>query len=755
MAFAIRQLPEHPHSVLSPAGDNPVRWLDGLPVGVRREVKTMWRKIANRDVSKEASNDSDKKLELWQRESKRESEANLFVLDFFEKIKDFPLSLSASNDEICDFSEKQAGLFYELNSIPAPYTPPVDRLLERIEKLGIEVRAETESGVRARLSDPLFWRRKTRKHLARKVESLARNDLGLVSRRKQIYCSDDSVKRRRQQNRRNKALLEACTAINQLGQEFTLLELMEVSTANPAIRRAELMTRISGFEHIALSLGHAGEFVTLTCPSRFHARRAKSGDRNPKFDGSTPTDAAGYLQKVWARIQSSLAREEIKIYGFRVAEPHHDGTPHWHGLFFLAAEHVVRFRQIVARHACRENKEELSLHYALTHAEAQAQAKIKHARLLTSAIDKKAVPSVAKIQEKIKVEKPFWDNPSKSVWSDVSARVEFKAIDWNRGTAAGYIAKYIAKNIDGINNAGDAVGFDYETDGQSTIQTAERVDAWASTWGIRQFQQIGGAPVTVWRELRRLEHIAEGSESVLYSAAFAADKGDWGKFIQVMGAYERKRKDQPLGLVKEQSENLNRYGEVSAPKVIGVVEKNTGFFEVTRTNQWQIKLRGEVLGGVAAPWTCVNNSTFSVTQDQNESTAKVDWARYNKEEKPLFETSKKLTEYYQKNQIDIDSTLVIASKNAEQVAKESEAKVLLQKIEKMLTGNRKSLFEIQQNLKEGAQPMTAAIKAKLNKRRESEYTKHHASLEELSNQADQIASALADGFENFNDLDFL
>ena len=41
-----------------------------------------------------------------------------------------------------------------------------------------------------------------------------------------------------------------CLAVNEEGYERTLEELSEVSVSNPKIRRAELFTRLSGFEYL-------------------------------------------------------------------------------------------------------------------------------------------------------------------------------------------------------------------------------------------------------------------------------------------------------------------------------------------------------------------------------------------------------------------------------------------------------------------------------------------------------------------------
>lgn len=378
-------------------------------------------------------------------------------------------------------------------------------------------------GIMARLTCPVWWLRKLRNSHARAREVAAIN-AGLVHRKKGLYVSDDTLDRRQQQIRRNRSTLEGVKMQSESGQVMSLEEIAAAGVSNPENRRAELMTRVTGFEELANKYGHMAEFITVTCPSRMHAM-LKDGTNNPKYDSTKPDEAQKYLVEVWARVRAKFHHDGFQFYGLRVAEPHHDGCPHWHLILFYKPG------KIALKSGARFDRK----HYM------------------------RGV-----------IRNYFMQDSFGEAGADKN-RVKFVSINPLKGTAAGYVIKYVSKNIGGIE------GEQSDEGNQESTKAAERVDAWASTWRIRQFQQVGGHSVTVWRELRRVDEAAICQDFRELMRAWRAAQGikekrkaSFADFIEAMGGLNTPARESIISLDDDYVIRRGRYGETAARVIKGV-----------------------------------------------------------------------------------------------------------------------------------------------------------------------------------------
>lgn len=433
---------------------------------------------------------------------------------------------------------------------------------------------EVATAIRKML-DPKWWHRALRKYAVRWREHL-HIAFGDVKRGVSPYCSKHHVSEWDSRRKRSRAIMSKLELEDQDTKErISLIDQIDKSISNPALRRVELMTRISGFEKIANEQGFAGIFFTLTTPGRYHAW-SMFGHRNARWSGASPRAAQRYLNRIWQQVRAELARREIPVFGLRVAESHHDGTPHWHGLLFTAPEHTSELCEVMEDYATREDADEL---------------RGKHGN---------------------------------------TPRFKAVDIDPEKGSATGYVVKYISKNIDGYALDGEA---DDES-GRPLKETAKHATAWASCWGIRQFQFLGGAPVSVWRELRRMhdQTLADSINPMFGELHRAADSGDWQQYVQLQGGAFVSRKNLAIRIWYQLKDEPNAYGEhqnlikgLVMPAVnIEPIKTRLKTYAIVRMKPpvsdgeaVDVDLHGvdlDLQGAPAPSWTRVNNCTEAKKQ---------------------------------------------------------------------------------------------------------------------------------------------
>lgn len=414
----------------------------------------------------------------------------------------------------------------------------------------------------ARMMNNEWWVSQLKAQRMRWRESLL-IAVGEVNKDRSPYASKTAIRDVHARRLANLEYLKSCELENKAtGERIDLISKVMASISNPEIRRMELMNTIAGIERYAASVGDVGMFITITTPSKYHPTRQVGKGENKTVqlnhgwndEAYTPKDGQRYLCGIWSKMRTAFKDNDLQVYGMRVVEPHHDATPHWHMMLFCKRSQRKQITDIMRRYAMKEDGHERG-----------------------------------------------------------AARNRFEAKHLNKGGAAGYIAKYIAKNIDGYALDGQ---FDKDT-GKPLKDTASAVTAWASTWRIPQFKPIGLPTMGAYRELRKLPRgvsIAGDFDDRVEAARAAADEGEFDFYIAAQGGANVPRDDQTVRVARTTTEEVNEYEE-DIERVVGIYAPHlgAGHIRITRTSEWRIVPKAVAVesltlkSGIAAPRSPVNN----------------------------------------------------------------------------------------------------------------------------------------------------
>lgn len=385
----------------------------------------------------------------------------------------------------------------------------------------------------------------------------------LVNKKASPYVSYEAVIHKREQRRKSLEFFKSHELVNADGDTLDMEDVVNASNSNPAHRRNEMMACVKGLELIAEMRSDCAVFYTITCPSRFHAT-LNNGRPNPKWNSETVRQSSDYLVETFAAFRKAMHKVGLRWYGVRVAEPHHDGTVHWHLLCFMRKKDRRSITALLRKFAIREDREELG--------------------------------------------------------KNTGPRFKSELINPRKGTPTSYIAKYISKNIDG---RGLAKEVSKET-GRSLRDSAEHVTAWASLHRVQQFRFFGIPGRQAYRELRLLAGQAGRAQGdkkagapVLENARLdavlaAADAGCFATYIMKQGGVLVPRKHHLVRTAYELNDEPGTYGDHGI-RIYGIWSPIVEGRICTHAMKWKMVRKvvdvqeATADQGASAPWTRGNN----------------------------------------------------------------------------------------------------------------------------------------------------
>ncbi|EAW0073474.1 TPA: replication endonuclease [Salmonella enterica subsp. salamae serovar 42:g,t:-] len=420
-----------------------------------------------------------------------------------------------------------------------------------------------------------FWSRHFRTFTRRWREHLYIT-VGDVRHQRSVICSPQWVQHWLASRKRGREIMaETDLEDEETGETLPLLSAVDASVSNNEKRRAEMMTRVKGMEelaeldNLAQDSDYIGLFFTWTAPRQYHAW-LETGRRNRKWNGASPRETQHYFTRAFKNFSTALSRRDVHIFGMHITESHHDGTPHWHGILFVRREQEATLREVFEYYANAEN--------STSHRPGKPPAQ---------------------------------------------SQLMIKPINKRQGSATAYITKHICRNIEGCAPGGR----DKET-GRPWTELARHSAAWASLWGIKQFQFIGGPPVSVWRELRKLsdQKKADSVSHVFGELHRAASGSDWAEYTRLQGGLSTVRKNLTMRTWYQMADEPDECGQYTAI-IKGVYLPGTDKAPVaTRTRNWKVKTpRQNAKPGfmknhrkpALTPWTRINNCTMRRKQPED------------------------------------------------------------------------------------------------------------------------------------------
>lgn len=345
---------------------------------------------------------------------------------------------------------------------------------EWVYRLGVNTKLSGGRLAR-RIVDEQWWRKAIRDSIRRRRETAW---LNVAKPNTLRWCSPDGVRER-------ESIIEDTVKWAEKSEfvDLTTGKTFRAPMPSETARRqhAELLARASGIAYLS---GDAPAYLaTIDVPSCYHPTTQHGKNkrrRNKNYDGhSTPKDAMEeWFQPNWAKFRAAARKRKHELFWIMAVQPHKDGTPHAHIIFF--ERDIERVKKSLNRYfRAEEDQENGDEHRIDIKLLGEAEAGVKYA-----------------------------------------------------ARAIGYITR-AAKTQKSIEIDPGADGEAFNEDDQERIATAQ----WAATWRIRRFRTSHDA-VTAWRLARRRDcaqgtYIKELAQENDYAGFLAAYKAGGGQLVRV------------------------------------------------------------------------------------------------------------------------------------------------------------------------------------------------------------------------------